>query len=51
VTTVAGTRERMGIVLGPLPAGLSSPTGLAFGPSGELLIVDASEHSILAAWL
>ena len=50
VTTVAGTPERMGIVLGPLPAGLSGPTGLAIGPSGELLIADSFEHSILAAW-
>jgi sugar lactone lactonase YvrE len=50
VTTVAGNSARMGIVLGPLPAGLAGPTALAIGPSGELLISDASEHSILAAW-
>jgi sugar lactone lactonase YvrE len=50
VTTVVGTPGRMGVVLGRFPAGLSSPTGLAFGPSGELLIADSAEHAILAAW-
>jgi sugar lactone lactonase YvrE len=50
VSTVVGRAERMGVVLGGLPAGLSSPTGLAFGPSGELLIADSSDDSILAAW-
>lgn len=50
VTTVIGRAERMGVVLGSLPAGLSTPTGLAFGPSEELLIADSSDNSILAAW-
>jgi hypothetical protein len=50
VSTVVGTPGRMGVVLGRFPAGLSSPTGLAVGPSGELLIADSAEHAILAAW-
>jgi sugar lactone lactonase YvrE len=50
VTTVVGTPESVGVILGPLPASLSCPWGLALGPSGELLISDECEHSILAAW-
>jgi sugar lactone lactonase YvrE len=50
VTTVAGTAHQMGVVLGPLPAGLAVPTALAMGPSGELLIADSGENVILAAW-
>jgi sugar lactone lactonase YvrE len=48
VGTVAGTSGRMGIVLGPLPAGLSTPAALAMAPSGDLLIGDASERAVLA---
>ena len=49
MTTVVGTANRMGVVLGPLPAGLSRPMALTIGPSGELLIADYGEHAILAA--
>jgi len=50
VTTVVGVPEQNGVVLGALPAGLASPAGLAFGPSGELLISDRLAQVILAAW-
>jgi hypothetical protein len=50
VTTVVGSPDRIGVILGPLPAGLDCPAGLALGPSGELLIADGCENSILAAW-
>jgi sugar lactone lactonase YvrE len=50
VTTVVGVPEQNGVVLGTLPAGLASPAGLAFGPSGELLISDRLAQVILAAW-
>ena len=49
VTTVVGSPDLMGVVLGPLPAGLGNPWGLALGPSGELLIADIAENAILAA--
>jgi hypothetical protein len=49
VTTVVGSPDRMGVVLGPLPAGLGNPWGLALGPGGELLIADIAENAILAA--
>jgi hypothetical protein len=48
VTTVVGSPDRVGVVLGPLPAGLSEPWGLALGPAGELLISDSTENAILA---
>jgi streptogramin lyase len=51
VTTVVGSPDRMGVVLGPLPAGLSEPWGLALGPAGELLISDSAENAILAVKL
>jgi sugar lactone lactonase YvrE len=38
VTTVVGSPSRDGFILGPLPAGLYQPSGLAFGPTGELFI-------------
>jgi hypothetical protein len=49
VTTVVGTPGRRGVALGPLPAGLSYPVGLALGPLGELFIVDRGEHAVLVA--
>jgi DNA-binding beta-propeller fold protein YncE len=51
VTTVVGSPDRMGVVLGPLPAGLGNPFGLALGLGGELLIADSAENAILAAQL
>jgi sugar lactone lactonase YvrE len=49
VTTVIGSPNRMGVQLGPLPAGLREPWGLALGPTGELAISDATENGILLA--
>jgi hypothetical protein len=49
VTTVVGSPDLMGVVLGPLPAGLGNPWGLALGPGGELLISDVAENAILVA--
>ncbi len=49
VTTVVGSPDLMGVVLGLLPAGLGNPWGLALGPGGELLIADVAENAILAA--
>ena len=49
ITTVVGSPGRMGVLLGPLPAGLGAPHGLAMGPGGDLLIADSMENAILAA--
>ena len=49
VTTVVGTPGRWEIVLGPLPAEIASPMGLAFLPSGELVISDHTGNVVLAA--
>jgi hypothetical protein len=49
VTTVVGSLDRSGVVLGPLPAGLNGPMGLAVGPAGELFVSDAVENAILVA--
>ena len=50
VTTVVGSPKSVGIRLGPLPASLACPWGLALGPSGELLIADECENAVVAAW-
>ena len=47
VTTVVGSPDHAEITFGPLPAGLSFPTGLALGPKGELYITD--ENAVLVA--
>ena len=39
VTTVAGRPDGQGIKLGPLPAGLTEPRGVAVTPTGELIVV------------
>jgi sugar lactone lactonase YvrE len=49
VSTVVGSLGQAGLRLGPLPAGLSDPWGLALGPSGELYLSLAKENAILAA--
>jgi hypothetical protein len=41
VTTVVGPPGAT-IALGPLPAGLADPKGIAVGPAGEILISDES---------
>lgn len=43
----AGHGFLAGVILGPLPAGLNSPRGLAFGPTGDLYITD--ENAVLVA--
>ncbi len=48
VTTVVGSPNLLGVVLGLLPARLASPRGLAFGPTGELFLSDIGENVILA---
>ena len=37
VTTFVGAPQHAGVVLGPLPAGINSPGGVAMTPAGELL--------------
>jgi hypothetical protein len=45
VTTPVGVPGRAGVVLGPLPAGLHGPRGLAVGPAGSLFVTD--ENAVL----
>ncbi len=45
VTTPVGSPGHGGVALGPLPAGLTNPVGLAVGPAGSLFITD--ENAIL----
>lgn len=47
VTTIVGSWPHAEVILGPLPAGLNSPSGLAVGPDGSLFITDANENSVL----
>lgn len=50
VTTVVGSTDHVaGVVLGPLPAQLTWPAGLAFVPGEGLFIADANENAILLA--
>lgn len=49
VTTVVGAPNSAGVVLGPLPASLASPTALAWGGIGDLIISDGREPAILVA--
>jgi hypothetical protein len=52
VTTVVGSPDRFGgVILGPLPAHLNHPVGLAFVPGTGLFIADAGENAILLAEL
>jgi sugar lactone lactonase YvrE len=51
VSLLVGAQDRAGLRLGPLPAGLSDPTGLALGPAGQLFISLAKENAILTAIL
>ncbi len=45
VTTPVGVPGRAGVALGPLPAELDGPRGLAVGPTGSLFITD--ENAVL----
>ncbi|HEX7599918.1 MAG TPA: hypothetical protein VF518_16990, partial [Polyangia bacterium] len=47
VTTVVGSPGHTGVVPGPLPSTLGYPRGLAFGPAGDLFILD--EGAVLVA--
>jgi hypothetical protein len=47
VTTVVGRPDRAGVVLGPLPAGLNMPCGVAFPADGGMPITD--ENALLRA--
>jgi DNA-binding beta-propeller fold protein YncE len=47
VTTYAGTPGRAGVALGPLPATLNSPSGLAILAGGRLAVTDPVENSVL----
>jgi sugar lactone lactonase YvrE len=47
VTTVAGRSGQTGIVLGPLPAGLGTPTGVAVIPDGSVAITDTAESAVV----
>lgn len=49
MTTVVGAPGNFGVVLGPLPGGVNSPTGLAFVPPDRLFIVDQNENALLVA--
>ena len=49
VTTVVGTPGRWETILGSLPAEIASPTGLAFLPTGELVLTDRIGNVVLAA--
>ncbi|MFI5290786.1 MAG: hypothetical protein ACHQ17_14090, partial [Polyangia bacterium] len=47
VTTVIGSNQASGVLLGPLPAQLSQPAAIALTPSGALALI--SENSLLLA--
>jgi DNA-binding beta-propeller fold protein YncE len=49
VTTFAGTRGLAGVKIGPLPARLNTPSGVAVLPSGDLVIADTVENVVLLA--
>lgn len=49
VTTIVGVPRQRLVKLGPLPANLSQPIGLAVAPTGGLYIVDTSENVVLLA--
>ena len=49
MTTVVGSPGHLGFVLGPLPARLSSPVGLAFLPIGRLFIAETDQNAVLVA--
>ena len=47
VSTVAGVPGQRGVRLGPLPASLNGPTGVAMLKDGGILISDSAEDAIL----
>jgi sugar lactone lactonase YvrE len=51
VTTVIGNPRLTEVMLGPLPAALHSPGGLALTRTGDLVITDVDENAVLLARL
>jgi DNA-binding beta-propeller fold protein YncE len=49
VTTMVGIPHGTGVALGPLPARLNTPAGVAVGLEGELYITDLEENAVLVA--
>jgi streptogramin lyase len=49
VTTYVGAAGVAAVQIGPLPAGLNTPCGLALGSGGALYIASAHENAILLA--
>ena len=49
VTTVVGTPGQALVVLGPLPASLDRPSGLAVSADGALFIVEYTVGAVLVA--
>jgi len=49
VSTVMGTRNSVGVGLGPLPGSLNTCGGLAFMPSGDLVLSITGENTVLLA--
>jgi sugar lactone lactonase YvrE len=49
VSAAVGRLDQQAVVLGPLPASLNSPAGIAVGSAGELFITDAAESAVLVA--
>jgi sugar lactone lactonase YvrE len=47
VTTVVGVAGQLKVVPGPLPGGLSNPSGVAALPGGQLVITDDNENALL----
>jgi streptogramin lyase len=47
VTTLAGLPGQAGVKLGPVPARLNSPSGLAVQPAGTIYIAEARENAVL----
>lgn len=48
VTTLVGMAGQTGVKLGPIPARLNGPAFVTTVPTGELIIVDIHENSVLA---
>lgn len=48
VSTLVGVSTRAKVSPGPLPAGLTTPVGLAVSASGEIFLTDWDENAVLA---
>jgi sugar lactone lactonase YvrE len=47
VTTLIGSPGEAGVILGPLPARINHPTGIAISSAGDLVISDSAENAML----